>query len=120
MLAKGGKILFSIPGLHTLEPLGKKILYTLVRVHDYERASDVMRKTLIKVSQEDLRENLQHIHIPTDLFWGMDDGMTPFSDAKIMEEEIPNAILHRYEGIRHRVHRDKAKEIAKIIKSYLK
>jgi pimeloyl-ACP methyl ester carboxylesterase len=119
MLAKGGKILFSIPGLKSLEPLGKKVLYKLVRVHDYEKASDVMRKTLIKVSQEDLRPNLKDIHIPTDLFWGIDDGMTPFSDAKIMEQEIPNAILHRYPGVRHRVHRDKAEEIASIIQSHL-
>jgi len=119
ILAKGGKVFFSIPGLRKVEPLGKKILYKLVRVHDYERASEVMRKTLIKVSQENLRSNLQNIHIPTDLFWGVNDGMTPFSDAIIMEEEIPNAILHRYEGVRHRVHRDKAAEIAHVIASYL-
>lgn len=119
MLAKGGRALFSVPGLKNLEPLGKKLLYKLVRVHDYEKASDIMRKTLIKVSQEDLRPQLSNIHIPTDLFWGMDDGMTPFSDAKIMEEEIPNAVLHRYPGIRHRVHRDKAVEIAEVIKSII-
>ena len=119
MLAKGGKVLFSIPGLKTLEPLGKKVLYKLVRVHDYEKASDVMRKTLIKVSSENLRPHLKDIHTPTDLFWGTDDGMTLFNDAKIMEREIPNAILHRYPGVRHRVHRDKAEEIAHIIQSHL-
>jgi len=119
ILSKSGKALCALPFLRKLEPLGKKLLYKLVRVHDYERASDIMRQTLINVSQEDLRPLLKDIHVPTDLFWGMEDGMTPFSDALIMEKEIPNAILHRYPKVRHAVHRDKAEEIAEIIQSYL-
>lgn len=118
-LAKTGKFLLSIPGLSKLQPLGKKILYKLVRVHDYEKASDVMRQTLIKVSAEDLRPLLSKIHVPTDIFWGTDDGMTPYSDAKVMEAEISGSTLHSYPGIRHRVHRDKAKEIAEVIQKYL-
>ena len=118
-LAKGGKVMFKIPGLRKLEPIGKKLLYKLVRVHDYERANEVMRKTLINVSKEDLRPLLRDITVPVDLFWGTDDGMTPYSDAKVMEAEIPNATLHTYEGIRHRVHRDRAREIARKIKEIL-
>lgn len=119
MLAKGGKALFSLPGLKSLAPLGKKLLYKLVRVHDYEKASDVMRKTLINVSKEDLRPLLKNISIPTDIFWGTEDGMTPYGDAKIMESEIPNAVLHTYKGVHHRVHRDRAKEIAETIEQVL-
>ena len=118
-LAKIGKTVFAIPFLKKLEPLGKKLLYKLVRVHDYEQASEVMRKTLINVTQEDLRPALKTIHVPTDLFWGMEDGMTPFGDALIMEKEIPNAVLHRYPKVRHAVHKDKAEDIAQIIQSYL-
>ena len=119
VLAKGGKVLFSIPGFKRLEPLGKKLLYKLVRVHDYEKASDVMRKTMINFTRENLRPLLKKIDLPTDLFWGTDDGMTPYGDAKIMEAEIPNATLHTYKGIHHRVHRDSAKEIAKVIRDRL-
>ncbi len=115
-LAKAGKTLLQVPGLRSLQPIGKKLLYKLVRVHDYEVASTVMRQTLINVSAEDLRPILKHISIPTDLFWGENDHMTPFSDAIVMEQEIKVATLHTFEGIRHRVHRDKAKEIAGVIK----
>ncbi len=115
ILAKGGKILFSIPGIKRLEPLGKKLLYRLVRVHDYEKASEVMRKTMIKVTRENLRPLLKEITLPTDLFWGTDDGMTPYGDAKIMEAEIPNSILHTYKGVHHGVHKDSAKDIAEVI-----
>ncbi len=118
-LAKGGKALLSLPLINKLEPLGKKLLYKLVRVHDYEKASEVMRQTLIKVSREDLRPLLKEIRVETDIFWGKNDTMTPFSDALIMEKEISRSTLHAFDGIRHRVHRDKAEEIARVIRTTL-
>lgn len=114
-LAKVGKTALSIPGLKHLQPIGKKLLYKLVRVHDYEKASPIMRQTLINVTQEDLRPFLKDIKVPTDIFWGKDDGMTPYSDALVMNQEIKGSQLHSYEGVRHRVHRDRAKEIAEVI-----
>ncbi len=116
LLAKTGSFFLAIPGLNILAPIGKKLLYRLVRVHDYEIASPVMRQTMINVAREDLRPLLSSIALPTDLFWGKDDGMTPFSDALIMERELPHATLHAFEGVRHRVHRDKAREIAEVIR----
>lgn len=118
-LAKSGKALTAIPGLKSLGPLGKKLLYKLVRVHDYEQASPVMRQTLINVSREDLRPLLKNIDVPTDIFWGKQDGMTPFSDALIMNREIKNSVLHAYDDVRHRVHRDRASEIADVIRARL-
>jgi pimeloyl-ACP methyl ester carboxylesterase len=116
-LAKLGKSLLKIPGLRSLQPLGKKLLYKLVRVHDYEQASPVMRQTLINVSREDLCPILKEIKVATDIFWGKDDGMTPFSDALVMKRKISGSELHAFDGVRHRVHRDRAAEIAAIIKS---
>lgn len=116
-LAKCGKALLSIPGMRKLQPLGKKFLYKLVRVHDYEKASPVMRETLIAVSKEDLRPLLKDINVPTDIFWGTKDRMTPFGDAKTLEREIPGSKLHAYEGIRHAVHRDRAEDIARCVTS---
>lgn len=116
LLAKTGTFFFSIPGLRQLQPLGKKLLYKLVRVHDYEKASPVMRDTLVNVTRDDLRPLLSSIDVPTDIFWGTDDHMTPVKDAHIMHEAIKGSALHLYPGIRHRVHRDKAAEIALAIK----
>jgi len=115
-LAKTGKTLLKVPGLKSLEPLGKKFLYRLVRVHDYEQASPIMRQTMINVTKEDLRPLLSTITVPTDIFWGEDDGMTPVSDAHVMHKEIAGSTLHLYKGVRHRVHRDKAREIAEVIR----
>lgn len=114
-LAKSGKFFLSIPGLSHLAPIGRKMLYKLVRVHDYEKATPVMRETMIRVTREDLRPLLKNITVPTDLFWGTADRMTPYSDALIMKAEIPRATLHTYPEVHHRVHRDKAREIAAVI-----
>ncbi|MBM3227840.1 alpha/beta hydrolase [Candidatus Peribacteria bacterium] len=114
-LAKTGKALLRIPGLRVLQPLGKTLLYKLVRVHDYEKASPIMQQTLIHVSREDLRPLLPRIAVPTDIFWGEDDRMTPVGDAHIMHKAIAESALHIYHGVRHRVHRDRAEEIAEVI-----
>ncbi len=114
-LAKSGKFFLKLPLLKTLAPLGKKFLYKLVRVHDYEVASPTMRQTLINVSSEDLRPILKDIRIGADIFWGTDDRMTPLSDAHIMKRDIRGSMLHVYDGIRHSVHREKAAEIATVI-----
>ncbi len=115
VLAKGGKAMLSLPGFRSLEPLGKKLLYKLVRVHDYEKASEVLRQTLIKVTAEDLRPLLVRITQPTDLFWGIDDGMTPIADGRAMQEGIAGSRLYEYAGVRHAVHRERAKEIAAVL-----
>ncbi len=116
LLAKTGKFFLSIPGMRRLQPFGKEFLYRLVRVHDYEKASPVMRDTLINVTEENLRPLLQAIDVPTDIFWGADDQMTPVADGYLMEKKIPDSHLHVFKGVRHRVHRDRAEEIAKVVK----
>ena len=119
VMAKAGKCILSIPGMKSLEPIGKKLLYKLMGVHDYEKASDVMKRTLIEVSKEDLRPILSSIAVPTDIFWGTDDTLTPLSDSKTMHAEIEGSNLHVFQHARHRIHRNNAKEIAEVIRTTL-
>lgn len=119
IFAKIGRTIFVLPGLKKLEPLGRKILYKVLREHDYERASSVMQQTLALVTAEDLTPLLPQITIPTDLFWGEEDTMTPLSDGRIMHEAIRGSVLHTFAGTRHRVHRDRALEIASVIRDHL-
>lgn len=60
---------------------------------DYKNASGIMRQTLVKVVNEDLRNLLPHIKASTLLIWGENDTATPLSNAQIMEKEIPDAGL---------------------------
>jgi len=118
-LAKIGKTILILPGLRSLQETGKKWLYKIMRVHDYERASKNMRRTLLLVSQENLRPLLHRIRIPTTIFWGENDRMTPLADGQLMRKRIPGSTLHAFANTRHGVHRDRATEIAATIRRTL-
>ncbi|MBI1934618.1 alpha/beta fold hydrolase [Candidatus Peregrinibacteria bacterium] len=114
-IAKVGKALFTLPGLHLLQPTFRTILYKLMGVHDYERASSVMQRTMIRVTHEDLTAELPRLSLPVDLFWGTGDRLTPLWKGKRMHTLIAGSSLHTYPSTRHSVHRDRAGEIAVII-----
>lgn len=118
-IAKPGNVLLSFPLLRKLKPVGKKFLYKLVRVHDYEKASPIMQETLRNVTREDFRHYLQKIRVPTDIFWGEEDHMTPYKDATIIHRGIKKSTLHSFSGVRHAIHKERAKDIAAEIKSLL-
>lgn len=118
-LSAVGKAVFALPGLTGIEPKARKALYKILREHDYERASPLMRQTLARVTGEDLTPLLSRITVPTDLFWGEEDRQTPLVDGKLMHERIKGSVLHTFAGTRHRVHRDRAQEIASVIRNAL-
>lgn len=115
-LAKTGKAVLSLPVLSAFAPLGKTALYKLMRVHDYEKASPIMQKTLVLVTQEDISLLADRISVPTDLFWGNEDSQTPVEDGEFLASAIKPCRLHRYAGVRHAVHCDRAAEIAAVIR----
>jgi len=116
-LAEWGSEIFSLPGLLCMKTRAKAILYKVLRVHDYEKARGVNRETMVKVINEDLTEILEKIEVPTDIFWGTKDKMTPYRDGQIMNKKIVHSTLHTFPGIRHRVHRHQAEEIARVIRN---
>ncbi len=120
IMAKTGKLLLSLPILaNRAQPLARKLFYRLLRVHDYEVANTMMKQTMVRVTAENLRPLLPLIRVPTDLFWGTDDRITPYRDALVAKRELPGSVLHTYPGVRHRVHRDRAAEVASVIKERL-
>ena len=58
---------------------------------DYKNAAKALRSVFVRVVNEDLTYLLKDINCPTLLFWGENDDATPLSDAKKMEQLIPDA-----------------------------
>ena len=56
----------------------------------------VLKDTLKIIVNEDVKNILPNIKVPTLLIWGKLDTATPISDAKIMEKLIPDAGLVEY------------------------
>lgn len=68
---------------------------------DYRNASPMMRQCLVMAVNEDLTELLPKVKQDTLLIWGDKDTATPITDAKLMEEKIPNAGLVVLKGAGH-------------------
>lgn len=68
---------------------------------DYRSATPIMRQCLVMAVNEDLQGLLPQIKQDTLLIWGDKDTATPISDAKIMEEKIPNSGLVVLNGAGH-------------------
>lgn len=87
---------------------------------DYKNASPVMRGTLSRVVNEDLRHTMPKISAPTLLVWGALDTATPVKDAKIMEQLIPDAGLVVFDGAGHYSFLERPAQFAAILDSFLK
>jgi pimeloyl-ACP methyl ester carboxylesterase len=117
--ARTGKKLMSLPGLRWAAPLAQKLLYKVLKTHDYEKTSGIMRETFLKVIDEDLSDALGHIKNPTLIIWGKRDSYVPLSDGKLMQQKILGSKLIVIPKGRHGIHRTFAPDIAKWIKEFL-
>ena len=97
----------------------QKILYKILRVHDYEKTSGVMRKTFLNVINQDLSGLLEHINCSTLVVWGKNDTYVPVSDAHHMHEKIRKSELHIIEDGRHGIHKTHAKQVGGWINEFL-
>lgn len=86
---------------------------------DYRSASPVMRATLSKVVNTDLRGVMPSIKAPTLLIWGSEDTATPLRDARIMEKRIAGSGLVVFKGAGHYSFLDRPAQFAAVIESFL-
>ncbi len=86
---------------------------------DYKAASPVMRATLSKVVNEDMRRIMPQIKAPTLLVWGSNDTATPMRDANIMEKLIKDSGLVVFDGAGHYSFLERPAQFAAVIDSFL-
>lgn len=85
---------------------------------DYKNASPVMKETLVKLVNEDIKNFLPNINVPTLLIWGELDAATPISDGEIMERLIQDSGLIRVKNCSHYVFLEKPTYVNKIIYTF--
>ncbi len=119
VLAKAGKILFSLPGISYLQKPAQKILYKIARVKDYHQASPKMKEVMKNVLAEDITPCLEKIKIETLLVWGRLDKTTPLSDGEIMIQKIKDSKLVIIDDANHSLPFQRPKEFVKIIFEFL-
>jgi len=119
ILAKLGKSVFSLPVIGNLRGVAEKGLYFLAGTRDYYRAKGVMKETMKRVLNEDLRPFLPLIKTPTLIVWGRNDKTTPVTDAIIMEKEIKGSKLEVVDNSGHSLHKEHPEEFMNIVLSFL-
>jgi pimeloyl-ACP methyl ester carboxylesterase len=85
---------------------------------DYLSAG-ALRDTFVRVVNEDLREQLPRIAVPTLLIWGGEDRDTPLRDGKLMETLIPDAGLVVFERAGHYSYVDAAPAFGRVVRHFL-
>lgn len=96
----GKAVLNKLPDVGTIKSFKDKLLNN-VGSSDYKASAPVLRETMKRILNEDVSELLPNIKVPTLLIWGTNDTATPISDAKKMENLIPDAGLVEYRGSGH-------------------
>jgi pimeloyl-ACP methyl ester carboxylesterase len=87
---------------------------------DYRAVSGVMRGTLVRIVNEDLRALLPKLRLPVLLIWGDKDTETPIADGQLMERLIPDAGLVVFEGAGHYAYLEQAARFCRIVEVFLR
>lgn len=83
-------------------------------------AAGALRGTFVRIVNEDLRDQLRHIAVPTLLIWGGEDRDTPVADGKLMETLIPDAGLVVFERAGHYSYVDAAPAFGRVVRHFLR
>jgi pimeloyl-ACP methyl ester carboxylesterase len=86
---------------------------------EYRSLSGDMRRTFVRVVNQDLRYCLPNIKSPVLLIWGENDVEAPLWMGKIMEKEIRDAGLVIFEGRGHFAYLEELPRFVKIVRNFL-
>jgi len=114
-----GKKIFSLPFFGKQGPALVDRLYRFLGSKDYLQQTGIMRATLVKIVNQDLRGLLPKIAAPTLLIWGEKDEEVPLRYARIMEKEIRDSGLVVLKGAGHFSYLDRLPEFMIIVFKFL-
>ena len=109
----------SLPPVKALFPHALERLQSKSGSADYRMASPVMRQSMVKVVNEDVREYLPRIEAETLLVWGDQDQDTPLADGQLMERLIPGSGLAVLAGAGHFSFLDRQYQFLAVMRSFL-
>ncbi len=116
---KRGKKILSSPIVKLLFPHALEKFQSKSGSEDYRNASPIMRQSMVKVVNRDVRDYLPKIEAETLLIWGEEDTATPLSDGKLMEQMIPGAGLVTLKNAGHFSFLDRQFQFLAVMKSFL-
>ena len=116
---KAWKKVVTFPAIHSLFPEVIDYWISKKGSEDYRNATPVMKGALVKAVNYNQKHLMASIDAPTLLIWGENDGATPVSDGKIMEEEFQDASLVVMKGVGHFSYAEDPQEFVTILRAFL-
>jgi len=107
-----------IPFLRTLTDRLQEMLIQKYGSADYKKLNANMRKTFVKVINQDLSSLLSKITASTLLVWGSNDTETPLWMGQKMQKEIADAGLIVFDGRTHFAFLEEAQRFLVILNSF--
>jgi len=118
VLAKTGKIFFSLPILKKSQNLFKKILYKAADSPDYGKTQGIEREIFKKIIRQSQKEKLNPIKVPTLVVWGSRDSYVPLKEGKIIASLVPSARLEIIKNGKHGLHISNADKLLELVKNF--
>jgi pimeloyl-ACP methyl ester carboxylesterase len=94
-------------------------LYSAAGSSDYLEAGP-LKKTFLKVINEDLSFPAAAIQQPTLLIWGENDDTTPLKEARQLHDKIRGSKLVVLTGAGHFAYSEQPTKVAKLIEDFVK
>ena len=116
---KAAKILLKSKLIKKIKPDFEDKVKSKFGSEDYKNASPVMKKTLVNVVNEYVKDNLKNIDRPTLLIWGENDTATPIKNGEVMEKLIPDAGLVRMKNCTHYCFLERPGYVNNVIKTFI-
>lgn len=122
LIAQTGSRFLSLAGFSSNSSLYKFMQHKLhfaARESNYLQASPNLKVTMQNVLQEEIRDDLPKITVPSLIFWGTNDNFTPIKNAPLFATKIPNAQLKVLKKERHRPYYTQPELVARHIINFI-
>jgi pimeloyl-ACP methyl ester carboxylesterase len=103
---------------YSLKPKIENYLKKHAGSKDYQDLNDEMKKTFLKVVNQNLRPYLKKIKSSVLLIWGENDTATPLYMGKIMEKEIKDSGLIVFKNCGHYAYLDNFNNFCLIVSNF--
>lgn len=121
ILAKIGGTIFSLPIFRKFREKSRAKFYRQIAAEDYYTisSSPFLKKSFLRIINEDLQEDAKKIKNKTLIVWGEKDGETPLKDAFVFNKLIKNSELRVIKNAGHYSFLDKKEEFLNALTNFI-
>lgn len=119
LLAKLGKIIWLFPPIRLKKNELRRKFYKAIKANDYLEPNPILKKTLLKIIEEDLRNDAKKINSPTLIVWGEKDLITSRKEGLLLADSVKNSRLIFIKNAGHWPFIEKTPDFIKILTDFI-